>query len=155
MKLYVPIGPSGAGKSTKFASLKQSDPTIQLFSYDTLRLDWYGGEDRIYENAWKLATQDPQFNNRARSEFVSMLASKTNIYVDNTNLTPKSRSFFIQKARQNGYETIALVFNVGVDELVARQQTRTDKTVPDAAVRQQASVLKGPVDGEFDRIEYV
>lgn len=155
MKLYMPIGPSGSGKSTKFNQLKQVDPALRHYSYDQLRLDWYGGEAQDYAVAWKAASADPEFNRKAKDVFVSMVLNGDDIYVDNTNLTPKSRRFFITTAKQHGYTTIALVFNVGTDELIARQKTRTDKTVPDAAVQQQASVLKGPADGEFDTVEYV
>ena len=148
--LYVPIGPSGSGKSTLFFRLKESDPNILQFSYDILRHEWYDKND--YKKAWKASDEDPTFYSRANQSFIAMVKSGKDIYVDNTNLSPKSRRFFIDNAKKNGYTTIAYTFNVDTQTLLDRQNTRTDKKVPHNAVKQQVSALKTPTPDEFDEV---
>lgn len=148
--LIVPIGPSGSGKSTLFNKLKEKVSNLDSFSFDTLRHEWYDRDN--YERAWKASTEDSQFGAKAQQRFDQMLKTGRSIYLDNTNLTPKSRRQFIEKARARGYKSVAYVFNVDIDTLIARQTTRTDKTVPEQAVRQQFGAVKLPQPGEFDQV---
>lgn len=152
--LHMPIGPSGAGKSTLFRELKQQDPSLQPFSLDLLRHEFYDPND--YSRAWKMSTEDKQFSNRANQRFVEMVKSGQNLFVDNTNLTPKRRKFYLQQAKKHGYKTVAHVFsNVDLDTLIQRQETRSDKTVPEEAVRRQFQAMKEPYEGEFDEVNIV
>lgn len=151
--LHVPIGPSGSGKTTLYNKIKNENPQVQQFSFDTLRHEWYDKDD--YNRAWKMSTEDKEFSNKAQQVFKDLIKSGQDVFVDNTNLTPKSRRFWVDYAKRNGYRTVAYVFNVPVDELIARQDTRPDKKVPAAAVQQQASVVKAPLDGEFDEVRPV
>lgn len=151
--LHVPIAPSGAGKTTLYNKLKQQHPNLESFSLDLLRHEFYDADD--YANAFKMSTEDSEFRNRANQRFVEMLKTGQDIYVDNTNLTPKTRRFYLQQAKRAGYTTIAYVFDVPVEELIARQTTRPDKNVPEDAVRRQHASMKHPETGEFDEVQYV
>lgn len=149
--LYVPMGPSGIGKSTMLRKLQQKNPDLQVFSLDVLRHKFYDPDD--YAKAWQMSTEDREFKNKANAEFMNALSQGQDLYVDNTNLTPKSRRWYIDQARQRGYKIVGITFpNVDLDTLIARQQTRGDKNVPAAAVRQQFMSLKAPEKGEFDDV---
>lgn len=147
--LFVAIGPSGVGKSTLFRKLENKHPGLQAFSLDILRHKFYDPDD--YKKAWEASTKDGNFRSRANQEYVDAVDQKKDLYLDNTNLTPKSRRFYIQEARRRGYKIVGITFpGVDLDTLIARQQTRGDKNVPADAVRQQWQSMKGPEAGEFD-----
>lgn len=151
--LIVPIGPSGSGKSTLFKVLQDQYPNLKSFSWDALRLEWYDPND--YTRAWELASKDKTFYDRANAMFRQMIKNGNNIYVDNVNISPKSRRQFVEAAKNAGYRTVAYVLKVDMDTLLKRQQTRPDKFVPVDAVRGQAKSLVPPVPGEFDEVHHV
>lgn len=150
--LHVPVGPSGSGKSTLFNKLKQETPDLVSFSWDTLRLEWYDPND--YTKAWQKASKDKGFYARALKRFLEMASHAKNIYVDNVNLTTRSRQQFLNEAKKLGYKTVAHVFDVTKETLLERQKSRSDKVVPVAAVLSQLKDLRAPVqgDGEFDQV---
>lgn len=148
--LHVPIGPSGSGKSTLFRKLKEENPQLLEFSLDALRHEWYDPND--YRKAWKASVDDPSFKTRAQDSFLFLLDQQKDIFVDNTNLSTKVRRFYLQQAKAKGYKTVAYVFNVPAEILIARQFTRGDKYVPENVIRDQIRALKRPLDGEFDQV---
>ena len=148
--LYMPIAPSGAGKSTLFRKLKEQYPKLFSFSLDNLRHEFYDTED--YAKAFEASTRDKGFQQKANKRFLEMLATGSDIYVDNTNLSPKRRRFYLEQAKKRGYKTVAYTFNVDVDELIRRQSVRGDKNVPEDAVRRQHATLSEPLPDEFDEI---
>lgn len=133
--LYVAIGPSGAGKSTYFRKLLQQDPNLQYYSWDALRHEFYDPDN--YHNAWQMSTQDPTFRKRVDDRFRDVMSTGNSVYVDNTNVSPKARRPYLQAAKKLGYRTVGIVFRTPLETVLARQKTRTDKSVPDDAVRQQ------------------
>lgn len=151
--LFMPIGPSGAGKSTLFRKLKSENPALRSFSLDDLRHEWYDKDD--YNKAWQAAANDKEFGQKANNRFIEMIKRKQDLFIDNTNLSPKRRKFYLDFARRNGYKTIGYVLDVPVETLIARQSTRTDKSVPEDAVRRQHQSMVRPRDGEFDEVIYV
>ena len=120
------------------------------FSLDTLRHEWYDPHD--YHKAWKASTEDPGFLARSKEYYFDLLDHNKDIFVDNTNLSPKVRRFYIEMAKAKGYRTIAYVFDVPIETLLARQHTRGDKKVPEDAVRRQHKSFTRPLDGEFDQV---
>lgn len=149
--LVMPIGPSGAGKSTLWAELS-NDPgaAFQCFSLDKLRHEWYDPID--YSNAYAKSVDDNEFASKANARFIELIKTGANVYVDNTNLSTKRRAFYLAEAKRRGYKTIAYHLLVTLDDVIKRQQTRIDKTVPEHAVRQQYMSLTVPSIGEFDEI---
>jgi predicted kinase len=148
--LYIAIGASGSGKSTIFKKLKPLNPNLNYFSWDQLRLDWYDSED--YSNAWRLANEDKSFKSKADINFCNLLKHHKDLFIDNTNLTEKRRRSFILPAKKLGYKIVAIVFNVPLKTLIDRQTSRTDKYVPEDAVKIQFNSLQPPAEGEFDMV---
>lgn len=148
--VFIAIGPSGSGKSTTFAKLKETNAGLVHFSWDALRHYWYDMND--YANAFKLACEDKSFKVEADKVYFKLLNTKADIYIDNTNLSVNKRRPYIQAAKKLGYKTVAIVFNVPLETLLARQTTRLDKYVPYCAVTQHFNSLQPPTLEEFDEI---
>lgn len=147
--MFMPIGVSGSGKSTVLKQIQTVIPDILVFSLDRLRHEWYDVND--YANAYKLACADDRFMGRAQAYFFELIKQGKDIYMDNTNLG-KKRTSFVKAAVRHGLHTVAITFNVDLATVIARQKTRPDKEVPEAAVRQQWAGLQLPHPGEFDEI---
>jgi len=158
--IYIPIGVSGSGKSTLFDSesmdciLKKDGIDVDRivnYSLDALRMAWYdhGGD---YQKAWTLACDDKTFNSKARTAFNVAVQEGCDIYLDNMNLSRKSRAGYIQTARQHGYRIHAILLPVALQTVLDRQSTRTDKTLPKDAVRDMYMRLSIPSKTEVDRI---
>lgn len=147
-EVHIPIGPSGCGKSTHLNSLGG----CEVFSLDELRHRWYDAND--YANAWQMSIKDKSFKHKAQKEFTRMLRDGVDkVYVDNTNLTRKVRRFYVTEAFNRGYKVVAHLFPSDLSTVVARQETRDDKTVPVEAVEQQFWRLQYPLlYGEADEV---
>ena len=149
--LYMAVGPSGSGKSTVFNKLKKKNPTLELYSWDALRHEFYDADD--YSRAFELSCRDKGFKKKIDDRFNELLVKYNDIYVDNTNLTPKRRKPLIDAAKQHGYKVIAITFDVSLKTLLERQQTRGDKCVPNNVVVDQFNNYRSPTFSEgFDRI---
>lgn len=147
--LWMPIGPSGCGKSTYFQKLQQANPNLKSFSWDDLRIQWYGG---TYGEAYEKAKADPDFEAKARAEFGRLINAKNDVYVDNTNLTKERRDFYTSMARGAGYHLVGITIPFEEEEVVARQKTRGDKCIRADVVRDQCAKLEKPYPGEFHKV---
>lgn len=151
----MPIGPSGCGKSTLYTQLQNIQQGLHMLSYDSMRCLLYGND---YAKAWKAANNDVTFHSQVKNTYVGLLNDNCNIYIDNTNLSPKVRNYWLTEAKRYGYTTIGILFDVDIEILISRQASRQDKTVPHNAVYQQFDALKLPINGEFDIVttsEYI
>jgi len=153
--VFVLIGPSGSGKST----FTKKIPEAVVFSWDQLRLAWYGSHpsslQEQYRSAFEASTKDKEFSNKANAAFTKLIKEcegKKDIIVDNTNLSTKRRRFFVDMARQHGYRVTAVLFPVSVDVLKRRNESRPDKHLPPEVIDQQYKSLQQPLKGEFDVI---
>lgn len=151
--LLLPIGPSGVGKSTLYKQLQVDYAELVSYSWDSLRLEWYCPED--YSKAWTLACKDKKFQAKAMRVFEDLVQDGKDIYVDNLNLTPKSRRPFIEHAERYGYITIAYVIKYDIPTLLTRRTLRPDKTLPEAAIHDQVKRIELPTDHEVDEVRYV
>jgi predicted kinase len=147
--MYVPIGPSGCGKSTYYKTFLE-DSDINVFSLDRLRHEFYHPTD--YRLAYEGSVNDKSFEARSKARFHYMVKERKSMYLDNTNLSAKRRKFYLDVARKHGFKTIAVVMPVSLSTVLKRQQTRSDKCVPDSAVISQYNSLQLPLYGEFDGI---
>ena len=143
--LVMPIGASGTGKSTYRNSLDD----FEMYSWDDLRLEFYSSD---YEEAFRMSVDDKQFGNRVNARFMELVKAGKNIYVDNVNVSKKRRAFFLREARRKGYFLRAALFPIELDILIARQETRDDKTVPEGIVKSQYRAIQLPQSGEFDDV---
>jgi len=139
------IGPSGCGKSTWLTE----NPCDQVYSWDTIRMDVYGGN---YTQATQAMFADKTFRAKFQPYFTKYLPSKKDIVVDNTNLSPKVRAFCIERARQHGYRVRAVLFPIPLEVLIKRANTREDKTIPVQAIHTQYNALSLPSYGEMDEV---
>jgi predicted kinase len=144
---WVLIGASGSGKSTYSELLNGEHHNM-----DKLRLEWYGDD---YTAAFTKSCDDPTFKNRVQQHFLDIVKRDQNVVVDNVNLTPKSRNFYVTEARRRGYEVHAAVFPLSLDTLLSRRNTRSDKTIPEHVVIQHYNSLVLPSYVDFDYISVV
>ena len=158
--LILPIGASGTGKSSTYQKIVQGREYTHYYSWDALRLDWYasGSDCRNdppvdrYSVAYQRSTKDKEFGRKTQAEFIKLVKTGHNVYVDNTNLSRKRRRFFVDQARSHGYFVMAVLYPIALDELLRRQKTRYDKVVPDGAVKGHYMHLQLPLYGEVDEI---
>jgi len=143
--LYVPIAASGTGKSTYFNTLTE----VKSFSLDDLRLKWYEGN---YSECFKQACEDKDFKVKANAVFLGMLVCGDDVFVDNCNLSTKSRRFYVDEARKKGYRVVAVTFPISKVELHKRLTNRTDKAIMDNAGISMSMYdrIQQPSMGEFD-----
>jgi len=167
--LYMPIGASGTGKSTLIYGLvdkaESAGETLNVFSWDALRLDWYVSDaeyhklaydqmtaKEMYRLAYERQIEDKEFNQKANQRFIELVKEGNDLVVDNTNLSGKRRRFFIDQARNRGYYVVAVLMPIALQTVLDRQTSRDDKTVPLAAVRNHYMSVHLPQFGEVDDI---
>ena len=147
--LMLIIGASGSGKSSFINSRTDMYAEFTQYSLDELRTRWYGDD---YSEAFRLSCADKKFNGNAQREYINLLKEGLNICVDNTNLSKKRRRAYLTEARRRGYYAVAVLLPIDLQTVIDRQSTRTDKTVPEEAVRRQYAGLSYPSLGEFDDV---
>jgi len=150
--LVLPIGASGTGKSTYYDNILQKD-NMEYYSFDKFRLDWYvDGDVSRTREAFDASCADERFSSKVNSEFIKLIKSNNNIFIDNTNLTKKRRSFYCTEAHNRGYWVIAVIFPISIDELLLRQKNRGYKEVPENVVRRQYMSMQAPSIGAVDEV---
>jgi predicted kinase len=145
--VYFPIGASGTGKSTFRTKL---DADTVMHCWDDYRMEWYDTSD--YAEAFRLSCNDKGYGNKTTKQFHADIETGRDVYVDNTNISAKRRRGFITHARSKGYKVVAVLFPVALQDVIDRQDSRFDKTVPEDAVRRQYMGLQAPSYGEFDHV---
>jgi predicted kinase len=109
-------------------------------------------DDEAYNRAYRMSTEDKHFNQAVQNRFNELIKTGNNIFCDNTNTSARRRRHYVTTARRAGYRVQAILFPVDLETLFARQHTRTDKTVPEGAVRGQYMRLQTPSYHDFDSI---
>lgn len=120
MQLIVFCGVQASGKSTFYQ---------QYFASTHLRLNLDMLKTRHRENIL----------------FEAALASKTKLVIDNTNPDLLSRSRYIQRAIDSGFEVIAYYFATDLASTLKRNRQRSGKAnIPEAGVRATYKKLEIP-----------
>lgn len=158
--LYINVGASGSGKSTLTNRLLSANSLLQYYSLDKLRLELYCTEEQRntkegYKLAFEASTNDKQFASKCDAKFVEMTKKHQDIIIDNTSTSVKSRRKYIDIARKKGYQIQCNLFVNDINVVIDRQKTRTDKFVPEEAVRRQYDNTQYPSYGEFDVIKVI
>ncbi len=149
------IGMPGSGKSTYIDELKAQNPDRDyiVLSTDDI-LERLGSEKGLnYSQAFKnipFKKVQAIFNN----DFRQAINNESNIIIDQTNLTVKSRAKKLNKIPEE-YKKIGIVFSVGEDEMNRRLDERAAKTgkfVPQFVLKNMMGYYIPPSRSEFDEI---
>jgi predicted kinase len=143
--VFMLIGAPGTGKSTARNNIG-ADATICM---DDLRLEWY---DTDYDKAFKMSTEDKKFGHKVEKLYIEALNNHNTVVLDNTNTSAKQRRRWLAPAKARGFQLVAVVFPVDLDTVLARQNSRTDKKIPDHVVVNMYNRLSLPMYGEFDKV---
>ncbi len=153
--LIVPVGFPGSGKSTLFKELSK-DFDIEKVSFDDIRIEYYrkkhpfdNRNDReIYKDAFLLSKKDKLNLKKVAREKIKQ-SDKRIIYLDNTNLTKKSRRTFLLEC--NDFVKVGVFFDVPLDVCIQRQFVPyRDKFVSPKVIKQLSEVLQPPEIDEFN-----
>jgi len=154
---WILIGASGSGKSTfQREWLNVGSHNIVTVSLDQYRIDFYKKQHEgallsakeVYANAFNFAlANEKEFNKFYQAEFNVVLSKKVNVVVDNVHASRKSRASWIAALKQKGYRVIGVEFPIALQTVLDRQHSRSDKQVPDEAVRQQYMRISSPAIG--------
>lgn len=149
-KIYITIGCPGSGKSTYYKEHYINDSSIIYISSDTIRKELLGSEDNQSNGNIVFNT----LYNRVYSELIS----NNSIYVDACFINCKARKQIMKILKKyHNIKIIALVFNVGLGELIDRDSKRERsvgkdiiKKFFDRKIQDTVSIEEG-----FDDIIYI
>jgi predicted kinase len=140
--MYVLVGPVGVGKTTWVKQLRSlnRDSDFVVVSEDDYRLQFFrshfpesisfGAKDE-YAAAWQFCFDNSKaYDAYVASKLTEAVKSGKTIVLDRTNQTRKSRSKWINAARQHGYAVRTVEFYIDEVTMHDRQRTRPDKFVP-------------------------
>jgi tRNA uridine 5-carbamoylmethylation protein Kti12 len=156
------VGVSGSGKSTvtyRLWNRYHCDENVAEFSLDVCRLDFLDmitdDPKKAYAMAFKHATENQkQFDEYVNKRWAEALKADV-IFVDNTNLTRKSRARWIQEARSKGFTIVAVNVMTPLKVVMERQATRKDKSVPLEVVRDMYMRMQEVQADEADYVLHV
>ena len=142
---YILIGPAAAGKTTWV--MDRLRPEDEHVSLDIYRLQFFRHthpehEDVQYDVAWTYCCSaskqfDEYVNGESKLAFAVAAKNGSDVYVDNTNLTAKSRKSWIQLARKHRFKVVAVEFNRTLGKVLAQNSARTDKFIPENVIKDQ------------------
>ena len=152
---YFLVGLPGSGKSTWSQNILNKFPDTVLISSDQYieRAAEKAGKSYgdVFQNEIKAATA------KMNSALSSAVAEHKDIIWDQTNLTAKGRANKL--AKLEGYDVVAVCFEIPREELDARRAKRkgeNGKDVPDHIIANMAAQYERPKAGEgFSEIRIV
>ena len=148
---YIMVGLPGSGKSTYV------ETELAGFKHDLVSSDAYieakaKEEGKTYGEVFQKYVKDATKN--LKNTLDKAIAAKHNIICDQTHMSRKARKEKIDKLQ--GYEIIAVTFEIPLDELKRRRDKRvneTGKTVPQHIMDSMATSYQPPEYSEgFDEI---
>jgi tRNA uridine 5-carbamoylmethylation protein Kti12 len=166
---FILVGVSGSGKSTvlKYMRTIAGEGTQAVFSLDESRLRLASNaiaavfertgdmsDKEAYRIAFEVANDRPEeFNAQVNKDWAEALKADI-VFVDNTNLTRKSRARWINDLRAKKFSISGVNVIAPLQVVLDRQATRGDKIVPEEVVRnmymsQQEMLLGDEVDFLF------
>lgn len=134
--MVVLVGPSGAGKST-FAA-RHFRPT-QVLSSDALRA-------MVADDANDQTATDAAFE-LLHAALAIRLARRRLTVIDATSVEGWARERLLAVARRLGRPAAAIIFSLPLVTCLQRNELRTDRRVPPAAIRRQHAHLRASLEG--------
>lgn len=128
--LVVLVGAAGSGKSTLAARLFRSD---QILSSDAYREAVSGDAADQRPTRVAFAILHRELDRRLRTGLTTM--------VDATNVTSFARRSLVSRARTAGVPAVAIVLDLEPAVVLARNESRSERVVPRAAVERQLAAL--------------
>lgn len=144
--LVLLVGPPASGKSTYAAALVAAGVVApgDVLSSDDVRAELTGSAEDI--------ARDRAVFVRLRRDLSERLAAGRTTVVDATNLWPRKRARHVRVAREHGRPVVAVLFEVPVGELLARNAAR-ERSVPVPAVLGMARQMRENVTEDALRAE--
>jgi predicted kinase len=151
MKCIILIGLPYSGKSTFINKLKDYviiSSDNYLSSYAEKQTKSY---NEVFDSYIKTATE------LSNQDFYNAVKEKKKIIIDKTNLTRKSRKFWIDKLKNAGYVIEAVVFkNLTDEEFTRRVELRSNKYISNDIINQMKTRYQEPSKEEgFSSIIYI
>lgn len=117
MKIYILIGNIASGKSSW---ISKNYPNAYIISKDNIRKSYYKFTNIPYIYNDEI---EPLINNIVQEKFkIAIKLNIQNIIIDETNMSIKSRLFFIQQGIKNKIKIIGIVFpTLTMDEHINRR----------------------------------
>lgn len=148
---YMMIGLPYSGKSTW---INENEPDLPIASSDEFieAIAFYRGS--TYSDVFKETIDDAiTYMNNRRQWYIK---NRQNFIHDQTNLTRKKRKKLIEELKSNGYEVVAVYFDIPTDLHQQRIASRPDKTVPEHVMESMRKSMDPPsYDEGFDVINVV
>lgn len=152
---YILIGVAGAGKSTLCEDLKAEyesyGASVSVFSLDACRLAFARTDDARV--AFHVAQENYQEFKAFCKEAWDASRDADVVIVDNTNLTKKSRSQWINSLREEGFQIVGVPIIVPAQALLERQAIRGHKAVPLSVINHMLEQLD--VENLADEVDIV
>lgn len=154
--VYMMIGLPGVGKST-YISETEHLSEAKLISSDAYIEEQARYRQKTYNELFDSLIKNA--SSKAKYEFHVGLEENTDMVIDRTNMSKKSRQWWIDLAKKNGATLVAYVFWVPgnyVEEHAKRLASRPGKVIPENVMKQMVASYEAPQFSEgFDEIYYV
>jgi predicted kinase len=132
--LYLMIGISGSGKTT-FADWFGGENGITVISSDLVRKRMFGSEDFVFQNEKEIWAEI--------KSIIPSLLKEGSVIFDATNVSVKSRKFFVRASEEVGAKVCAIYIDASLEDANRRNLGR-DRKVPGEVISRQSSSLKLP-----------
>jgi len=143
--LYICIGVPGCGKSTWTENFRKEKFSSEVINMDNIRFQVTGNHSDQSKNGLVAAKAMEALKK-------SMLMGVRNIIWDNTTLSVKYRKPLVSLAKENGYNVVAVFFEVPLEVAKQRNSARTRVVPVDALDRMFASIAAPSLEEGFTDI---
>jgi len=143
--LYICVGIPGCGKSTWTENFLKDKLSVEVINMDNIRFQVTGNHSDQSKNGLVAAKAMEALKK-------SMLCGTRDIVWDNTTLSVKYRKPLVSLAKENGYNVIAVFFQVPLEVAKQRNAARTRVVPEDVLDRMFASIAPPSLEEGFTEI---
>lgn len=140
--LVVLVGAAGSGKSTFAARYFRPDEVLSSDAYRELR-----SGDAANQAATRAAF------GRLHLDLARRLSARRLSVADATNLERSARRALLQHAARTGLPSVAVVFDLPADLVLARNAARAVRVVDETVVREHLALVRALLDGPVAAFE--